>query len=703
MKSLIQLLVVVLLPLTAGAQAANPGFSFSRPSKVKLSCNNVKDIQRGFLLAHVLYSDLDKVLEERTVERYIDFLDGSKILFSEADVKTMKSTLRGVFKKLEARNCDPLYKVHKLYSQRVTERAKFAKNKLKRGFKFNKKTKLILDPDFRKRAKNAKELRALQEKFLHFQVSNYLLTDEKLPGAVKKVSRSYDRVTKKVAEYKDEDMLTNYLNAFGHALDSHSSYFSADMLEDFEISMKLSLQGIGATLTNDDGFTVVDSLVKGGAAYKSGLVKEKDKIVAVGQYDKRGKKALSFVDVVEQDLRDVVRLIRGPKGSKVRLKILRREKGKNVTKLITLVRDKVVLEDDAASISYINRSNNGVKRKIGVINLPSFYADSSRGGRSCAQDVEKLIGEAKNKKADALVLDLSQNGGGSLNDAVDLAGLFFKTGNVVKQSARNPSLKAQSLRDTNPKVNWDQPLVILTSRVSASASEIVAGALKDYERAVVVGSEHTFGKGSVQQVVPLAPGLGALKVTIGMFFTPGGFSTQHRGVVSDIVIPSELDAQKEDIGERTLDYSLPPKKIASFISPTAFVNSGQGKWDKVNKNLVQKLKTRSTSRVKGSKDFQKIVKEVTERRNEPKATLLADSFKDLKERKDKREKNKKMTDSQKEAEYLKREDINEAVSVAVDMVDLKNNVPLKVIAQATGKTSASNRQVQSAKKKKQKN
>ena len=189
-------------------------------------------------------------------------------------------------------------------------------------------------------------------------------------------------------------------------------------------------QKMGATLTVDDGFTVVDSLVKGGAAKKSGLVQEKDKIVAVGQYDKKTKKPKAMEEVVEWDLRDVVRLIRGPMGTKVRLKVLRREKGKNSTKIITLVRDKVELEDDAASISYLNKSNNGVKRKIAIINLPSFYADGSRDGRSCAQDVAKLIEEAKKKKAEALVLDLSTNGGGSLSDAVDLAGLFFKTGNT---------------------------------------------------------------------------------------------------------------------------------------------------------------------------------------------------------------------------------------------------------------------------------
>lgn len=692
MKFITRVLFISLLPMMSYAQ----GFTFGGASEIKLSCDNVKDIQRGFLLAHILYNDLTPELEKRTVERYINYLDGSKILFSQADVKKIEKELKGVFKSLEKRDCKKLHNVHKLYAKRVSERADFAKNTLNKKFKFNKQTSLILDPEYRKRANSVKDLRDIQRKYLHFQVSNYLLTDEKLPDAVKKVKRSYARVEKKVKALNDEDMLTNYLNSFGHALDSHTSYFSADMLEDFEISMKLSLQGIGASLTNDDGFTVVDSLVKGGAAEKSGLVKEKDKIIAVAQFDKKTKKVKTFVDVVEEDLRDVVRLIRGPKGTKVQLKLLRREEGKNVTKVVTLTRDKVVLEDDAASISYIDRSNNGVKRKIGVINLPSFYADSERGGRSCAKDVEKLIEDAKNKKADALVLDLSSNGGGSLSDAVELAGLFFKTGNVVKQSARNPAMKAQALRDTDPKVNWTKPLVILTSRFSASASEIVAGALKDYKRAIVVGADHTFGKGSVQQVVPLAKGLGALKVTIGMFFTPGGFSTQHRGVTSDIVLPSEADSHEDEVGEKTLDYSLPPKKIASFISPNAFVNTGKGKWEKIEDSLLTVLKKRSSDRVKNDPKFQEIVKEIAEQKKESKEIVLADSFKDLKEKKDKSDKKKNLSEKEKIAEYLKREDINEAVNVAVDVVDFKNNVPLKVIAQSS--KPGDKREVQSQQK-----
>lgn len=692
MRTIFTVVSVVALQIfswTAQAQFSFGGNDF----KSELSCNNVKDIQKGYLLAHILYTDLTPELEQRTIDRYIQFLDGSKMVFTQADIDKIKKDMKGVFAKLEKKDCSQLKSVHEIFTKRLEARAELAKKVLTKSFKLDKKTKLIMDSKTKQYAKNEAELKDFQSKYLQFQVSNYVLSDEPVPEAAEKVKRSYERALKKMKEMKEKDMYTNYLNAFGHALDAHTSYFSADVLEDFEISMRLSLQGIGATLTNEDGYTVIEALVKGGAAQRSGLVEEKDKIIAVGQV-KNGKEE-PLEDVVEWDLRDVVSRIRGNKGTVVRLKLLRRKEGKASTHVVSITRDEVKLEDDAASISYLEKDNNGVKRNIGIINLPSFYADSRKGGRSCAEDVAKLIEEAKKKKVDALVLDLSMNGGGSLSDAVDLAGLFFATGNVVKQSSRSPLMKASTHKDTNSDVNWTGPLVILTSRVSASASEIVAGTLKDYGRAIVVGADHTFGKGTVQQVVPLAPGLGALKVTIGMFFTPGGFSTQHRGVASHIVFPSELEVNEDEIGEKSLDYSLPPKKIDAFISPDAYVLNGPKKWEKVEDKLVDTLKKRSQTRVETSSLFADIKKKIDKLKKESKEIVLEDSFKDLKERKTENDKKKKFSDAEKEADYLKRPEITEAVNVAVDAVDFKNQVPLKVIAQSTQVSGLDKRHVQS--------
>jgi carboxyl-terminal processing protease len=675
------LAVSLLMPLTLHAQwnLFGPG------KKADLKCENLRDIKKGFLIAHINNSKLTPTLEKRTIKRHLESFDPMKIYFSQADINTLTQKMKNVFDRVEKGDCKQLFAVQDFYLKKFKKRVKHAKSLLNKSFKFDKTIRIVLDPDQRGYAKNEKELEKLQEKYIHFQVSNRLITGKKINEAVELVAKSYDRSARKLEKYKKEDVLVGYLNSFSHSLDPHTSYFSADALEDFEIQMSLSLEGIGATLTPEDGFTVVDSLVKGGAAERSGKIFPKDKIIAVGQFKKGVPQA--FENVVEWDLRDVVRLIRGKKGTKVRLKILRSTKGKTAHHTVTLVRDKIKLEDEAAKLTYTNKEVNGVKRKVGIINLPSFYA-SSKGDRSSARDVKNIIKQAKAENVDGLILDMSQNGGGSLSDAVDLAGLFFKTGNVVKQSSKNPQLKPIPLQDEDPDVDWTGPLVVLISRVSASASEIVAGTLKDYERAIVVGGDHTFGKGSVQQVIPLSPGLGALKVTVGMFFTPGGFSTQHRGVDSHIVFPSAYD--DKDIGEKTLDYSLPPRKIKPFISQSAFVTSGENKWSRVRKETIKKLAQRSAARVKKDKEFQEIMEEVKKAKEEDKkGIVLGDSFDDRKDKNDEYEKQKNYTEKERIAEYHKRPDIREAVNVLVDLIDVQSKVPLKIAKESKKKTPAS--------------
>ena len=682
---LLSLLVTVtlLLPLSSQAQwnLFGPG------KKVDLKCENLRDIKKGFLIAHIHTSKMTPTLEARTIKQHLESLDPMKIYFSQEDINNLTKKMKNIYQNIDKGDCKQLFEVQDFYTTRVNDRVKYAKKKLNKDFKFDKTVRIMLDPDKRGYAKNNKELEDLQMKYLHFQISNRLITGKKLEESTDLVLRSYERGYSKIEKFKKEDILSSYLNSFAHSLDPHTSYFSADMLEDFEIQMSLSLEGIGATLTPEDGFTVVDSLVKGGAAERSGKIFPKDKIIAVGQFEQGRPQA--FENVVEWDLRDVVRLIRGKKGSKVRLKILRSAKGKTEHHTVTLVRDKIKLEDEAAQLSYVDKEVNGVKRKVGIINLPSFYAGSKKGDRSSALDVKNIIKEAKKNNVDGLVLDMSSNGGGSLSDAVQLAGLFFKTGNVVKQSSKNPRLKPMPLKDDDPEVDWTGPLVVLTSRVSASASEIVAGTLKDYERAVVVGADHTFGKGSVQQVIPLAPGLGALKVTVGMFFTPGGFSTQHRGVTSHIVLPSALD--EKEIGEKTLDYSLPPKKIGEFISPDAFVSNGTDKWEKLSEKTVKTLAQRSEARVSKDNEFKEIVEEVKKAKEEEnKGIVLGDSFDERKDKNDEFEKKKNLTDKEKLAEYHKRPDVKEAVNVLVDLIDIQGKVPLKLAKDVTSASSPAN-------------
>jgi carboxyl-terminal processing protease len=661
----------------AGAIAIIFGFIFSPTLNAAIiSCPNIEGIEQVFLSQHINYKEENDALEVRVIDQYIKSLDPAKIYLLESDVKSLKEeVLKGLFAKVRKANCSVIDIAHALYLKRVEERSAYAKKTLSaKKFKFDPKTELTIDPEKRKYPKNTAEADTFQGKYLQFQISNYLATGMKQDEAQSQVIRNYERIVKRIKETSKEDLYSSYLDSFGRALDPHSSFFSRDSLEDFEISMGLSLEGIGASLSSQDGFTIVEQLIDGGSAKGSGLIQPQDKIVAVGQFKPSGEVG-EMENVVEMDLRDVVRKIRGAKGSKVRLMLLRKATdGKAERFTADLVRDKIKLEEEAATLTFQERDLNGEKKKIAVLNLPSFYAEAKRGGRSSASDMKKLLKEVREKKSDAMVLDLSMDGGGSLDDAVKIAGLFFKTGNVVKQSSRDPQQGEATLADIDNTVDWDGPLVVLTSRISASASEIVSGTLKDYNRAVIVGGDHTFGKGSVQSVVPLPPGMGAVKVTVGMFFTPGGYSTQHRGVEADVVLPGPFST--DEIGEKSLDYSLPPKQLKPFLSPDAYVVTGPGAWKKVDAATITQLQTRSSARVSKNAEFQKIVAEMKKNKEKSKVIKLSEAQKDTKEKKDEADQKKKLNKDEKSAEYNKRADVQEAVNVAADLLSLQKGVVL---------------------------
>ncbi len=663
--------------VAAGAQA-----QFQKAQSLELSCVHLYPVQVKYLEKHVNFGKLTKNLETRTIEQFVKRLDGSKLYLLDKDVKEIEKLMANIFDKTRNKDCGGLEKANALFVKRVEERVAYAKKFLGPKFKYEPTTKIHRDPQDRPRPKTAKEADKFHETYMQYQVASYLATDLKLDEAKQQIIRNYERALKKVQDFKKEDLLASYLDSFARALDPHSSYLSADALEDFEIQMRLSLEGIGATLSSQDGFTVIEQLIPGGAADASGKLKPKDRIIAVAQ----GKEA-AFQNVIEMELRDVVKLIRGPKGTDVRLKILRKTAKEPERFEIVLVRDKIKLEDEAAAMTYLDREIGGQKLKIGLLNLPSFYADNRKNGPSAATDMKKLLAEATAKKVDAIVLDLSSNGGGSLRDAVDIAGLFFGTGNVVKQSQRVTSeldqVNYETLRDTESTVDWAGPLVVLTSRVSASASEIVSGTLQDYKRAVIVGGDHTFGKGSVQSVEYLPLGLGAIKTTVGMFFTPGGESTQHRGVDGDIVYPSAFAL--DEVGEKTLDYSLPPKKIKEFISPTAYVTEGPGKWLTLNKEEIKKLKEKSLARVAAAPEFKKIKDDLDKVKKRGKMIVVGDLIKDKEtaaKEKDKKPGEKKvvqpgetgeedenatLTREERKKKYLERADVVEAVNVAGDL------------------------------------
>ncbi|MBX3018948.1 MAG: carboxy terminal-processing peptidase [Bdellovibrionaceae bacterium] len=636
--------------------------------ELELQCRYITHIEQGFLSQHVKYAKRDQALQDRVVDQYVKQLDPTKVYLLKTDVDEIKKLMTKIFDKIEKKDCAPLKEAQTILAKRITERTDFAKKFLGKDYKFDPKTEFVFDPGKKAYPLNTAEAEEFLKKYIHFQVSNYLATDMKLDEAKTNVLKSWDRALKRITDTKEEDLFSGYLEAFAHGMDPHSDFMPRDNNEDFKISMSLSLQGIGATLSSTDGFTVVEDLVPGGPAARSGLIQNQDKIIAVGQ--EKGP----MENVIEMDLRDVVKKIRGKKGTKVRLTILRKKGDGKDRQDITLVRDEIKLEDQAASLAVIDRDVNGVKKKIGVINFPSFYSDARRGGRSSAADVKKLVTEARAKKLDGLMMDLSTNGGGSLDDAVKIAGLFFGKGNVVKQSSRDDSRGEITLADTDATVDWPGPLVILTSRVSASASEIVAGTLKDYRRAVIVGSDHTFGKGTVQSVIEIPPSsgeLGALKVTVGMFYTAGGNSTQHRGVSADVVIPGAFDS--DEVGEKSLDYSLPPSTIPAFLTSDAYVKTGPDAWQEIKPDMIKQLADKSRQRVEKNDEFKKIVEELNKAKDNGKMIRLSEVMKD-KGKKDKEKEKARTTRYNKEErdkEYLKRPDILEAVSVLMDLISLE--------------------------------
>ena len=412
----------------------------------------------------------------------------------------------------------------------------------------------------------------------------------------------YQRTLHFFSEWNDEDVLQYYLTALAHVYDPHSDYLGRPQLEQFSISMNLSLFGIGAELLSEDGYCKIRRLLPGGPAIKSKLLKENDRIVAVAQSNQPP------VDIVEMSLNKAVQLIRGPKGTEVQLTIIPAGTDSSTRTTVTLVRDAILLEDSAAKAKIIETPDgHGGTLRLGIIDLPSFYApfDTSASKdkpapKSTTADVAKLLEKLKQEKVAGVILDLRLNGGGSLDEAIKLTGLFVRTNPVVL--VREENRRVQEADDPDPSVHYEGPLVVLTSRHSASASEILAGALQDYGRALIVGEASTHGKGTVQSVNQLRSLIrmdrsltndpGALKLTIKKFFRPSGASTQLKGVSSDIVLPSVANESKE-IGESALDNPLPWDTIPS------------AKYDHFNlvEPYLPELRRRSAERVAADTEF----------------------------------------------------------------------------------------------------
>ena len=508
---------------------------------------------------HYLKSPLDDAVSAEILERYLESLDPNRLIFLASDVQGFETYANRFDDFLRVGYVKPAFDIFKVFRKRVQERVTTAHELLDGGFDYE------IDETYSFRREEAlwltdtKQLRDIWRKRVKNDYLALKLAGRDDEQAKETLHQRYDGISRRSTQLDVEDVYQLFINAYVTAIEPHTAYFSPRMSENFKIRMSLSLEGIGAALQNDNEYTVIRRLIPGGPAEKSKKLRVDDRIVGVGQGEDE-----PMVDVVSWRLEDVVALIRGPKDSVVRLELLREGAAADgPSETVTLVRNTITLEEQAAQQSIIELEDGGAR--IGVIDVPTFYLDMAAMAagqpdyRSTTRDVRALIKELETQQIDGLVIDLRGNGGGSLVEATELTGLFIKTGPVVQVRDSEGTIKVND--DSNPDVAYKGPLVVLVDRQSASASEIFAGAIQDYGRGLVVG-EPTFGKGTVQNVVDLnrfvgpdVGALGQLKVTIAQFFRINGASTQHRGVVPDIVFPTAMDIRTH--GERALENALP--------------------------------------------------------------------------------------------------------------------------------------------------
>jgi carboxyl-terminal processing protease len=523
--------------------------------------------------AQIAHQPLDDKLAAKFFDRYLDALDGSHELFFQSDVAEFRRFLPQLAQATRRTgDTKPAHAIFARYLQRIGERSVFvAKTLAEEKFDFTGHDRYSTDREKAARPRAAVEARELWRQRLRAEMLQEKLADQKPEQIAQTLTRRYARQEQTMKKLSADAVLELYLNALAHVYDPHSDYMGREQLQSFNIAMNLSLAGIGATLQADDGNCKIRELVPGGPAARSGKLKVGDRIVAVSQAGKEP------VDVVDLPLPQAVDLIRGPKGTEVTLTIIPAGAAEDVRKTVTITRDEVRLEDQHAKARIVDfPAKDGAPVRLGLIELPAFYGSENGRGPSASADVRRLIGKLQRENVRGLILDLRHNGGGSLEEAINLTGLFIPSGPVVQ--ARDLSDRIEVGADQDGETLYDGPLVVLTSRFSASASEIVAGALQDYGRALVVGDSSTFGKGTVQTMLPLGSIMqrngvtaeadpGALKVTISKFYRPSGNSTQLRGVQADIVLPSLTDTA--EISEAGMKNPLawdtvPPQRFTRF-------------------------------------------------------------------------------------------------------------------------------------------
>ena len=581
-----------------------PSFLAAQDEKQKLTGPVVKGIVEQFVSMHYAQKPLDDEMSAKIFKLYLNRLDPAHYYFLTADVNEYRQFETRIDDMLLRGKVKLALEIFERFKVRLSERLAMMEEFLAEDFDFSRDANWTLERDDLPYPETTEEARKIWRTKIKFDLLTLKLADTSIKDGKERLMKRVRGMWKDFSQYENDDVVSIFLNSMAAAYDPHSSYLAAQDLKNFDISIKLSLEGIGAVLRWEDGYTVVNSIVPGGAAARHGKLKADDRIIAVAQ----GEEA--FESVIDMRLNNVVQLIRGKRGTKVGLQILRKtKKGFDTLKLV-IVRDKIILKDGEARMQiFVHPSPEENKtaqetNRIGVIKLPSFYVDfndrrkNPKNYKSSSRDVKKHLKEFVRENVDGVILDLRSNGGGGLDEAINMAGLFIGHNPVV--IVRQSGGRRVTVHRSRERAVYDGPLLIMLNRYSASASEILAGAMHDYQRAILAGDTTTFGKGTVQNIFQLPEGYGALKVTIAQFYRVSGWSTQNRGVETSLVLPSLYNAR--DIGESTLDNALPWRSI----DQVSYRVSGN------LKKVLPKLKQLSENRIANSEFFQKVKEDVQE-------------------------------------------------------------------------------------------
>ncbi len=558
---------------------------------------------------HYRKLQLNDSLSSAILDAYILALDNSKLYFLSSDIASFEKYRYQIDDLTKNEDTSPAFFIYKVFKKRFDERMKYVLQTLIGSeFDFTKNEYYETNRDKAPWPKSETELNIVWTKIIKNYALSLKIAGKKTEEVAEMLTNRYDRYIKSIDQTNGGDVFGIYMNTIAEAYDPHTNYFSPSAADKFNQDISQSLEGIGARLQADNDYTKVNEVLPGGPAEKSNLIHVNDKIVGVAQ-GATGE----MVDVIGWRLDDVVKLIKGPKGTQVRLQILPAESGVNGPPVtISLIRDKIKLEDLTAKKKVVESIQNGRSIKMGVITLPSFYMDFAEYQKgnpnynSTTRDVKKYIEELQKEGVQGITIDLRNNGGGSLQEAINLTGLFIKNGPVVQVKSSNNRIEV--LTDDDLDIAYNGPLVVLINRFSASASEIFAGAIQDYHRGVIVG-ESTYGKGTVQQMISLnryineVDEVGSLKLTLQKFYRATGSSTQHKGVIPDIKLPTALDP--EQFGESSQSNALPWDEINGALYQRTPL---------INEKILAELNKAHQNRVKNDPYLTRFIEETSETR-----------------------------------------------------------------------------------------